>query len=280
MKKGRLRVAAAQVAVSGDIEANTGRVLAGIERAAGGGARAVVFPECALSGYPTMHWPEGQTPFTERRRLNEARNATINAARQHKIFTVVGTVRVHAGHAYNAAYAIAPNGSIAAIYDKIQFVHAPGGDVDQFTAGSRMPIFSIGKARCAMQICMDLRYPEGYRYLKARGAQVVFQLFFAVGKGTTWKLPILEGTLRCRSAENGMFFVAANAAEAGTSVVSRICDNNGVSLAAAASGEEEVVFADLDLDQPHAHFYEARRADILNVVASPPLAKAAKRGKP
>ena len=274
----RLRVAAAQIAVSGDIPANTRRIVDGIERAADGRAEAVVFPECILTGYPSLDWPKSRSlDQVNRRQWQGALAAVRRAARQNRIHVIVGTIRFEGRRAFNAAYAIDPAGAIAAIYDKVQLVQAKGGDADHFGAGHRFPLFRVGAARCAMQICMDSRYPENYRYLKSLGTQIIFQPFYAAGEGTTWKQPVLEGTLRCRSAENGLFIVAANVAHPHPSLLSRICDRNGRSLAQAVSGTEEIIFADLDFAKPHAHFYEARRADLLNVAASPALLESPSR---
>ena len=49
---GTIRVAAVQMEPKlGNVEENLDRILAGLEQAAADGAKLVVFPECALSGY-------------------------------------------------------------------------------------------------------------------------------------------------------------------------------------------------------------------------------------
>ena len=49
---GTIRVAAVQMEPKlGKVEENLDRILAGLEQAAADGAKLIVFPECALSGY-------------------------------------------------------------------------------------------------------------------------------------------------------------------------------------------------------------------------------------
>ncbi len=49
---GTIRVAAVQMEPKlGNVDENLDRILAGLEQAAADGAKLVVFPECALSGY-------------------------------------------------------------------------------------------------------------------------------------------------------------------------------------------------------------------------------------
>lgn len=260
-----LRVAAAQINVTTDIDRNTKRIARMIRLAARRGAGAIVLPECAITGYP----PADNMPVSAVDRQLAARSLkeVRQLAEQHRIQVMVGSIRFSGKKAFNSSYAINPEGRIAAVYDKVQLVHGKGGDTQYFEAGNRFPVFTINGIKCAMLICLDARYPESYRYLARRGVRIIFQLFFASAKKSSWKLPVLEGTLRCRAAENGIFIVAANVSRTPQMVVSRICDPAGVSLAHAQYGREQLIVADLDLRHKGGGFLQTQRKDLLKLVA-------------
>lgn len=264
MKK-TLKVAAAQIRISTDIGENMRRITRAIRLAARKKAAAVVFPECAITGYPPADNMAVSAVDRElaARSLDEIRGL----ARLRKLCVIVGSIRSSGRKTFNSSYAITPEGRIAAVYDKVQLVHGKGGDTQHFAAGNRFPVFTINGIRCAMLICLDARYPESYRYLARRGVRVIFQLFFASAKKSSWKLPVLEGTLRCRAAENGIFIVAANVSRTPQMVVSRICDPAGVSLAHAQYGREQLIVANLDLRHKGGGFLQSQRKDLLKLVA-------------
>jgi predicted amidohydrolase len=107
-----------------------------------------------------------------------------------------------------------------------------------------------GGVRVGMSICYDVRFPELYRELSRRGAEVIAvpSAFTLATTRDHW-----EVLLRARAIENQCYVVAAN--QIGTSPPehrsggrSMIVDPWGVVLAVAPDTETAVV-ADLDLDR-------------------------------
>jgi predicted amidohydrolase len=132
-------------------------------------------------------------------------------------------------------------GGLAARYDK---VHLFPPDRPYYRGGDEQVAVDVNGVAVGLQVCYDLRFPEGYRALLDHGAQVVVQGFF--GLGDPWKRPVMAGHLRSRAAENGCFMVAANVAGAGQIVTSQIVDPLGVVLAEAEPDLPALVIADLD----------------------------------
>ena len=104
--------------------------------------------------------------------------------------------------------------------------------------------------RLGMSICYDLRFPELYRILAVRGAQVVSvpSAFTLATTRDHW-----EPLLRARAIENQAFVVAANQIGAHPGGYrsggrSMIVDPWGVVLAQAPDAETTII-ADLDLDR-------------------------------
>src|SRR3954452_20594329 len=117
----------------------------------------------------------------------------------------------------------------------------PGGDVVVSRTAQGVEL--------GMSICYDLRFPELYRALAARGARVIAvpSAFTLATTRDNWEI-----LLRARAIEDQAFVVAANQVGSHGHGLrsggrSMIVDPWGVVLAQAPDGECAVV-ADLDLD--------------------------------
>jgi len=146
-----------------------------------------------------------------------------------------------------------------------------GRKVRQETVACLGELDAKGRARCAVLICLDLRYPEPFRYLKAKGVRAVFMPFYVVGKTSRWKLPVLEGTLRCRAAENGFYLIGSNVAGPDHAMLSRACDPNGCSIGEAKLDRESLFVATLDLSVTSNFLYPGRRTDLFEMRAKKSL---------
>ena len=240
----QLVVTAAQIMLGASIEDNLGRILRAMDASAQAGARVVVFPETALSGYsPTIgrgrdaeEWPT----------LQRGLDVIAQRSAERGLWTVVGSEARDGAGWVNRLYAFSPKGEVAATYDKAHLMRA---DTRYYRPGAGAPaVFDLDGVRAGLQICYDARFPEGYRQLLAQGVEVVLQGFYGAG-GDTWKVPVLEAHLRSRAAETGCFVVAANVAGPLQIVVSQIVDPLGLMLARANQDREEIITATLALQR-------------------------------
>lgn len=238
----QLAVAAAQITLGASIDDNLERILRAMDEGARAGARVVVLPETALSGYSpairrgrdAAEWPA----------LQRGLDAIARRGAERGLWTVVGSEAWDGAAWVNRLYAFSPEGGVAAAYDK---VHLMGTETPYYRPGTVAPVvFDLDGVRAGLQICYDARFPEGYRQLLAQGVEVVLQGFYGAG-GDTWKVPVLEAHLRSRAAETGCFIVAANVAGPLQIVVSQIVDPIGLLLARANQDREEIITATLDL---------------------------------
>jgi predicted amidohydrolase len=255
-----MRAAGCQMSVTADIQANTRAICAGIAEAAACGAGVVVFPECAVSGYPPLcHSAPSDIHLAD---VDRAHRTICDAARRAGVWTIVGTVTAQDGDLLNTALVIGPDGVVRGEYSKL---HLMEDDRRFFRAGERLPVFDMDGIPFGVQICYDARFPEPFRLLKEAGVRVVFNLSNACGSDT-WKVPVLEGVYRARASENGIYLVAVNAAGPLQMAVSRILDTNGLTLAAANQDIEETIIADLDLMLVGPGHFDTRRTDLFEVV--------------
>jgi predicted amidohydrolase len=156
----------------------------------------------------------------------------------------------------NTSVHVGRDGGIRAVYRKIHLfdveidgmVHAESA---AFTGGSEIVTSALGdegSTTLGMSICFDLRFPELYRILALRGAEVVTvpSAFTLPTTRDHW-----EPLLRARAIENQTFVIAPNQIgehpggnrSGGRSM---IVDPWGTVLACAPDGETAIV-AELDL---------------------------------
>ena len=246
-----LKVAALQMATSDEVALNARKIDGAIGEAAEGQAELLVVPECALCGY----LPSAGLDFDA---LAQAQRAIVKRSSECGLWLALGTATRRNGQLFNSALLFSPDGALAASYDK---THLTEGDKGVFAPGQRLPVFQLGRWRVGLQICFDMRFPENWRLLRLQGAELVLHLSNA-STAAAWKVPVLEGTVRCRAAENGMFVVSANDARPPQMLVSAICDPDGKHLACAEENRETLITAVLDRSAVKDDFLAARRTDL------------------
>lgn len=222
-------------------EFNVGQILLRLEQAAGAGAKLVVFPECALSGYCFDSLEEAAPlaeevpgPSTER---------ILVAARALDCTVVVGLLERSGDLIFNSAAVITPQG-ILGTYRKLHLPcigvdwHAKPGDFP-------FPVFATPQAKIGISICYDCSFPESGRILKLKGAQVL-------AIPTNWPLAsdTWLHTPPVRATENHLYVIACDRVgqERGFAFAghSQIVDYNGVRLAEAGETEETILYAEID----------------------------------
>lgn len=146
---------------------------------------------------------------------------------------------------YDTAFAIDPGGNVAGIYRK-HFLYPP--ERRYFSPGADIPVVSIGPVNVGMAICFDHAFPELFRLLALKGAQVVF-LPSAVPRGYEY---LLNLRTRARAQDNQYFVLAANRVGQEGEVqycgLSKIVNPKGEVIAEASNQREEIIYGTLDLE--------------------------------
>lgn len=238
-----MKVAAAQMDVKiFEKDQNLEKILKNLEAAAGVGAKLVIFPECALTGYCFASreeaWPLAETvpgPSTEK---------LADAAKKFDCTAVVGLLERQGDAIYNAAVVVGPDG-ILGTHRKIHLLCL---GVDRFnTVGDKpFPVFETAHGKVGINICFDCSFPESGRVLKLKGAQLLaIPTNWPIGSDT-W-----QHTPHVRATENHIHVVAADRVgeERGFRFAgdSKIVDFGGQLLAEADDTEETILYAELDL---------------------------------
>ncbi|MCI0461569.1 MAG: carbon-nitrogen hydrolase family protein [Gemmataceae bacterium] len=218
-----------------------------LREAAVRGARLVLFPECALTGYAFASkeeaWPHAE-PLP-----GSASDDLAADCSELGVWAVVGGLErdEESGRLFNAALLVGPEG-LRAVYRKI---HLPFLGVDRFTTPGDRPfaVHDLGGLRLGINICYDGSFPESARTLMLLGADlVVLPTNWPTGAATTVKYLI-----QARALENHIYYAAINriGEERGFRFIgqSRVVDCNG-ELLAAAEDRPGILYADLDPARP------------------------------
>src|SRR5262249_15026241 len=144
-------IAAVQTDVRlGEPAHNLDVIRTGLREAAGRGARLVVFPECALTGY-SFESREEALPLAQPL-PGPATEALAGLVRALILFAAAGHLaRGARGELFNSCLLVGPNGFVAG-YRK---VHLPFLGVDRFTTRGDRPfaVHDLGGLRVGINIC-------------------------------------------------------------------------------------------------------------------------------
>lgn len=238
-----MRIAGVQMDIAlGDVSGNLARIAEQTTTAVKHGARLVIFPECALTGYGFDSREEAM-PYAQTI-PGPATQAIHEVCRQLDCIVVFGLLERDGDSLYNAAVMIGPEGLI----DTYRKVHLPWLGVDRYVDYGDRPfaIETAGSLRVGLNICYDAGFPEAARCLALMGADLV-------ALPTNWP-PGAEGAaeyaINTRALENTIYYAAINrvGTERGCPFIgqSRICDPLGRTLAHANHTLEEILYAEID----------------------------------
>ncbi len=157
--------------VVGDIPGNTRRVLDGIAAAREQGARAIVFPELVLTGYP----PEDLLlrPSLQLR-IEKALAEVAQAATD--VYVIVGYPLAKDGQLFNAA-GVFFNGKQLTEYCKQELPNYRVFDEKRyFTAGEKICVFDLDGVPTALLICEDIWQEKPAQAARDAGAEYLLVL--------------------------------------------------------------------------------------------------------
>jgi predicted amidohydrolase len=245
-----LRVGVVQLTTSDDRDRNVAVAGELVARAARQGARLVALPEKWHFIHDAERLSSAAEPLD-----GPSVQAACGWARELEIAVLAGSIaeRIDGeARSYNTSVLIRPDGSVAAAYRKLHLFDVEVGGMVYRESDGAIPGDEIvlGEAlgrTIGMSVCYDLRFPELYRQLAFRGAEIltVPAAFTAATGKDHW-----EPLLRARAIENQAFVLAPG--QIGTHANgtvshgrSMIVDPWGVVLAQAPD-EETAIVADLD----------------------------------
>ena len=153
----------------GEKASNVAASLASIERAAALGARLIVLPELANSGYVFTTRAEAFA-LAEEVPAGPTCQAWMAAAARLGVTLVAGIAERDGDALYNAAVVIGPTGYIGT-FRKVHLWNAENLFFEPGNLG--FPVFKTPIGRIGVAICYDIWFPETFRLQALKGADIV-----------------------------------------------------------------------------------------------------------
>ena len=240
-----MRIAVLQMkAVAGDVAASLARIESAARQAADGGARILVAPELATTGY-------GAGPIiadlAEPRDGQQVERLTA-ISREHGLAIVAGFAEREGADVFNSL-AFADGNAEPAIYRKRQLYGAYERAL--FCPGPLVStLCTVDGLTFGLLICYDVEFPECVRQLALADADAV--LVPTALPESPFANFIATAVVPVRAFENQLFIAYANHVGRDNSFsyagLSRIVGPDGAALAVAGASEDTVIFADIDPD--------------------------------
>jgi deaminated glutathione amidase len=202
--------AAVQMTASSVKEENLAKAETFVRLAAERGATLIVLPEVFAWRGPRAEEPAQVEPIP-----GPTSNRLRELARRHQIYLLAGSFleKGDGPRSYNTSLLLDPQGDVLARYRKIHLfdVDIPGQvrvkESETKAPGEAVVASTTPLGVFGLSVCYDLRFPELYRQLAAKGAEVMFvpsAFTFPTG-AAHW-----EPLLRARAIENQTYIIAPN----------------------------------------------------------------------
>lgn len=243
-----LRVALCQLTSSTEPAENLALVRDWTAKAAGEGARVVVFPEATMARFGVRLAPLAEPvdgPWA---------SAVGEIAAEHGVLVVAGMFTPDGERVRNTLLVTGPGTHLG--YDKIHLYDAFGfRESDTVAGGSEVATVDVDGVRLGLATCYDVRFPELFQALADAGASAVLlpaSWGAGPGKREQWELLV-----RARALDSGSWVLGCGQADPAASGVevhpkaptgighSTVADPFGA-VHAQLGPEPELLLADLD----------------------------------
>ena len=154
-----MRIGAYQFSVTGDVNSNFSKIKYAVNEAKEKQIDLLVFPECALTGYPPRDFKSSaEVNFAK---LDIIYNELQQSCNLLDINVIVGTITQENDRYYNTALFFSPFGERQSYKKRALW----GWDKDNFEIGNDEGVFQVGDWKIGIRICFEIRFPEYFREL-------------------------------------------------------------------------------------------------------------------
>lgn len=252
-----MRIGAYQFAVTGDIERNTESILEAINQAAVQKVRLLVFPECALTGYPP--YDIASSAYVEISKVAEGIKRIQNAVDEANMYVIVGTIMNRDEEYHNSAVILSPNNEVMLYHKRALF----GWDSGNFVPCDSSGVFEIDGIKVGVRICYEIRFPEYFRELYREHTDLNVILFYDVADyNNVERYDLIKSHIRTRAVENVCHAFTVNTMKPFQTAPTGLYDKSGRALSELERNKAGLLVFDLVIKDPD--FGEQGRIDISN----------------
>ena len=235
-----MRIGAYQFAVSGNIDDNYHRIQEAILQAVCDHVRLIIFPECALTGYPP-HDIE-KSGFVEFDRLDHTYERLQEIVDDKQIHAIIGSITKENNMYFNSALLFSPHQEIQ-VYNKRALW---GWDKENFSVGQQNGIFSIDGWRIGVRICFEVRFPEFFRELYKENTDLNVVLFYDISSEENLdRYELIKSHIITRAVENVTYTLSVNTCSAYQTAPTMLTDRSGRILNELGRNHDRLLVFDL-----------------------------------
>lgn len=266
-----IKIGLIQQAVVADKAANVELGLTRAREAIAAGAQLIAFAELGFEPFYPQE-PAG-ADFAERAEPvpGPTTGRFQELAREHGVVIVLNLFEREGERTFDSSPVIDADGSLLGVTRMIHITdydcfHEQG----YYAPGDRgLPVYQTRFGKVGVAICYDRHYPECMRALAVAGAELV--VIPQAGSVGEWPDGLYEAELQVAAFQNGYFTALCNRvgkeARLEFAGESFVCNPAGEVIARAGTGSDEVLLAELDLDEvsrSHARrlFLRDRRPEL------------------
>jgi predicted amidohydrolase len=203
-------------------------------------ADLLVLPELCNSGYNFINRKQAWESSAQ---INESSfiNYLTQTCQQYNLHIISGFNERLGNDLFNSAVLVGPNGFIG----KYQKLHLFNTEKDFFKPGETgLPVFDVGKFKIGIQVCFDWMYPEAWRVLTLKGANIICHPSNLVLPGLAQKAVPVHAMI------NRIFTITANRIGKEGNLrftgLSTIANPKGEIIAQASDLDNEILLVDID----------------------------------
>lgn len=266
-----VKIAAAQIKVSENMEENYQKSLRFIREATDQGAKMICFPEGQLSHYiPQYPGLKGDDyaiglghPYIKGFR---------DACKQWNIIASIALCLKSDGKVYAANMIISEQGEILGVGKKNHIVWAEHFyEQDYFTAGNEgFQVIDTSIGKIGMIVCFDRHFPESFRTCVLKGAEFIV---VPVANEKIEPSDVFQWEIRIPAFQNSVHIAMINRVGVEGKMDfsgETIFANPDGSLAALANDQEQLLFAELDFEEAcnlraQKQYIPLRRPDVFEL---------------
>lgn len=256
--------------VLGDFQKNADRAVEMVREAAAKRAKIVCFPEMFNTGYNFQLIGDGFHNCGET--IDGHTITRLQKVAKECACYVIAPITLEKkvkGVFYNAAVVIDDEGVVLGDYSKH---HLWAAERYYFHAGEDIPVFDTKYGKIGVMICYDAGFPETARVLTLKGAELIFMpSAWRIQDWDMWNLNIPQ-----RALENTLYVAGVNRFGHEDDLYmfgnSKVADWRGRIIAESKEEKEEIVYAEIDLDQLtkarlDIHYLKDRRPDSYKLLS-------------
>lgn len=266
-----MRIALVQQSVTTDKEANVGRGLDALEKAARAGAQLVAFPELAFEPFHPQRPASNESSRLAEPVPGPTTDRFARAARELGVVVIINLYERDGDEAFDTSPVIDADGTLLGRTRMIHITDYPCfHEQGYYTPGNTgAPVYRTAAGAIGVAICYDRHYPEYMRALALGGADLV--VVPQAGSVGEWPDGLYEAEMQVAAFQNGYFVALCNRVGkeecltfAGESFV---CGPDGALLARAPLLQDAILHADVELGTTaasHARrlFLQHRRPEL------------------